>query len=235
MGGHITVNSSVLGGFMIMMYGIDISHWQGNVDFEKIKINRFKNMPVSFVMLKAGGSDNGLYTDSCFKQYYDKAKKAGLHIGAYYFVGNKFWGTAAGVADAKRFIKILNGREFDMPVAVDVENQSRAKKAEITAATKAFCDTMEQAGYYCSIYASDVSGFKETMDVSKLTAYDKWVAKYSTHEPSYVKQYGMWQFGGSVNYLRSPHIIGVQSVNCDQNIATKNYPDIIRKNKLNNT
>ena len=124
-------------------------------------------------------------------------------------MGNKFWGAAAGVADAKRFIKILDGREFDMPVAVDVENQSRAKKSEITAATKAFCDTMEQAGYYCSIYASDVSGFKETMDVSKLTAYDKWVAKYSTHEPSYVKQYGMWQFGGSVNYLRSPHIIGV--------------------------
>ena len=229
-----------------MMYGIDISHWQGNVDFEKIKINRFRNMPVSFVMLKAGGSDNGLYTDSCFKQYYDKAKKAGLHIGAYYFVGNKFWGADAGVADAKRFIKILNTCDhghtgvFDMPVAVDVENQSRAKKAEITAATKAFCDTMEQAGYYCSIYASDVSGFKETMDVSKLTAYDKWVAKYSTHEPSYMngsdlsRRYGMWQFGGSVNYLRSPHIIGVQSVNCDQNIATKNYPDIIRKNKLNN-
>ena len=223
-----------------MMYGIDISHWQGNVDFEKIKTNKYRGLPVSFVMLKAGGSDNGLYTDSCFKQYYDKAKKAGLHIGAYYFVGNKFWGTAAGVADAKRFIKILNGREFDMPVAVDVENQSRAKKAEITAATKAFCDTMEQAGYYCSIYASDVSGFKETMDVSKLTAYDKWVAKYSTHEPSYMngsapsRRYGMWQFGGSVNYLRSPHIIGVQSVNCDQNIATKNYPDIIRKNKLNN-
>ena len=218
-----------------MMYGIDISHWQGNVDFEKIKTNKYRGLPVSFVMLKAGGSDNGLYTDSCFKQYYDQAKKAGLHIGAYYFVGNKFWGTAAGVADAKRFIKILDGREFDMPVAVDVENQSRAKKPEITAATKAFCDTMEQAGYYCSIYASDVSGFKETMDVTKLTAYDKWVAKYSTHEPTYVKQYGMWQFGGSVNYLRSPHIIGVQSVNCDQNIATKNYPDIIRKNKLNNT
>lgn len=218
-----------------MMYGIDISHWQGNVDFEKIKTNKFRNMPVSFVMLKAGGSDNGLYTDSRFKQYYDQAKKAGLHIGAYYFVGNKFWGVDAGVADAKRFIKILNGRSFDMPVVVDVENQSRAKKSEITAATKAFCDTMEQAGYYCSIYASDISGFKETMDVSKLTAYDKWVAKYSTHEPTYVKQYGMWQFGGSVNYLRSPHIIGVQSVNCDQNIATKNYPDIIRKNKLNNT
>lgn len=192
-----------------MMYGIDISHWQGNVDFEKIKTNKFRNMPVSFVMLKAGGSDNGLYTDSRFKQYYDQAKKAGLHIGAYYFVGNKFWGVDAGVADAKRFIKILNGRSFDMPVVVDVENQSRAKKSEITAATKAFCDTMEQAGYYCSIYASDISGFKETMDVSKLTAYDKWVAKYSTHEPTYVKQYGMWQFGGSVNYLRSPHIIGV--------------------------
>lgn len=208
MGGHIRQHS-LLGGFKNMMYGIDISHWQGNVDFEKIKTNKFRNLPVSFVMLKAGGSDNGLYTDSRFKQYYDQAKKAGLHIGAYYFVGNKFWGTAAGVADAKRFIKILNGREFDMPVAVDVENQSRAKKAEITEATKAFCDTMEQAGYYCSIYASDVSGFKETMDVSKLTAYDKWVAKYSTHEPTYVKQYGMWQFGGSVNYLRSPHIIGV--------------------------
>lgn len=215
------------------MYGIDISHWQGNVDFEKIKTNKFRGKNLSFVMLKAGGSDNGLYTDSRFKSYYDQAKKAGLHIGAYYFVGNKFWGQAAGVADAKRFIKILGERSFDMPVAVDVENQNPKKKAEITAATKAFCDTMEKAGYYCSIYASDVSGFKETMDVGKLTAYDKWVAKYSTREPQYVKHYGMWQFGGSVNYLRSSHIIGVSQVNCDQNIATKNYPDIIRKNKLN--
>lgn len=50
-----------------MMYGIDISHWQGNVDFEKIKTNKYRGLPVSFVMLKAGGSDNGLYTDSCFK------------------------------------------------------------------------------------------------------------------------------------------------------------------------
>ena len=41
MGGHIIVNSTVLGGFKHMMYGIDISHWQGNVDFEKIKTNRF--------------------------------------------------------------------------------------------------------------------------------------------------------------------------------------------------
>ena len=55
--------------------GIDISHWNGKIDFEKVKASG-----IDFVIIKAGGSDKGFYTDSKFIENYKKAEAAGLHI-----------------------------------------------------------------------------------------------------------------------------------------------------------
>ena len=88
--------------------GIVISHWQGKVDFEKVKKSGIK-----FAILKAGGSDNGFYEDKTFKRNYEAAKKAGVEVGAYYFVGKNFYGCEAGILDAKRFLKIIGGCQLD--------------------------------------------------------------------------------------------------------------------------
>ena len=61
-----------------MIKGIDVSRWQGNIDFNKVKTSG-----VNFVIVKAGGSDAGFYTDSKFKTNVQKALAAGLHVGAY--------------------------------------------------------------------------------------------------------------------------------------------------------
>ena len=61
---------------------IDISHWQGNIDFEKVRASGIEG-----VIIKSGGSDAGFYKDNMFETNYSKAKAAGLHVGAYYFVG----------------------------------------------------------------------------------------------------------------------------------------------------
>ena len=65
-----------------MIKGIDVSRWQGNIDFNKVKASG-----VDFVIIKAGGSDSGFYTDKNFLHNVISAALAGLHIGAYYFVG----------------------------------------------------------------------------------------------------------------------------------------------------
>ena len=91
-----------------MIMGIDISHWQGNIDFNKVKASG-----IDFVIIKAGGSDKGFYKDPKFEENYKKAKEAGLKVGAYYFVGRKFYGNVSGVADAHRFIHILDDKQFD--------------------------------------------------------------------------------------------------------------------------
>ena len=153
--------------------GIDISHWNGDIDFNKVKASG-----IEFVIIKAGGSDRGFYTDPKFKENYEKAKAAGLFVGAYYFVGKKFYGDLSGIEDAKRFIKILQGMQFEYPVYLDVETTDARYKELATDAAISFCKTLENAGYYVGIYASDISGFKEKLNHNRLESYAHWVARY---------------------------------------------------------
>lgn len=157
----------------MVIKGIDISHWNGDIDFNKVKA-----AGIEFVIIKAGGSDRGFYTDSKFRENYEKAKAAGLFVGAYYFVGKKFYGDLSGIEDAKRFIKILQGMQFEYPVYLDVETTDSRYKELATDAAVSFCSTMEAAGYYVGIYASDISGFKEKLNHSRLEKYAHWVARY---------------------------------------------------------
>lgn len=204
-----------------MIRGIDISHWNGNIDFDRVKASG-----IDFVIIKAGGSDYGFYTDKMFKTNYEKAKAAGLNVGAYYFVGKKFLGAGAGVADAMRFLQIINGMQFEYPVFLDLETTPATQKEEATKAAKAFCETMEKAGYFVGIYASDISGFKEKLIRDDLTEYAFWVARYSQTQPQYVTDWQMWQYTSKgVN----PGVSG--SVDLDQ--SKIDYSLIMKKKGLN--
>ena len=62
--------------------GIDVSRWQGVIDWKAVKADG-----VEFAIIKAGGSDAGFYKDRTFEQNYAGAKENGISVGAYYFVG----------------------------------------------------------------------------------------------------------------------------------------------------
>lgn len=176
--------------------GIDLSHWNQVTSFESVK-----KAGIDFVILKAGGSESsktkdGHHKDVSFEVYYRLAKAAGLYVGAYYFAGSNFQGTEKGIKDAKHFLNLLQGKQFEYPVCIDVEAVGRTEKAGNTEATKAFCKTVQEAGYYVSIYSSDVLGFCELLNQKELEAYDKWVARWG-REPQRVKRYGIWQYNVS--------------------------------------
>ena len=202
--------------------GIDISHWQGSADFSRIKKAGY-----DFVILKAGGSDKGFYEDKTFKRNYEAAKKAGMHIGAYYFVGSNFYGSESGVADAKRFIKIIGECKLDYPLFLDVETTQPVKKKEATDAAIAFCDTLEDAGFYAGIYASDISGFREKLDHSRLKAYAHWVADYN--DP--VKECTEHQMR---QYSSKGYVDGIQNNPTDIDYSLIDYPELIKSKGLNN-
>lgn len=207
-----------------MSKGIDISHWNRVVDFNLVKASG-----IDFVIIKAGGSDKGFYKDHKFEDYYRLAKLAGLNVGAYYFVGPKFYGTESGYYDAVRFCQIIRGKQFEYPLFVDIEVTSTSHKAqeEATNAAIAFCNTMEECGYYAGIYGSDISGFKERLLIERLENYDKWVARYGNKKPQYATKYGIWQKSSTGEV---PGIIG----NVDLDVSYKDYPSIIKKAHLNN-
>lgn len=201
--------------------GIDISHWNLVTDFRKVK-----ESGIDFVIIKAGGSDKGFYTDRKFNDYYRLAKLAGLKVGCYYFVGSNFYGNMSGELDAQRFQKIIRGKDFDYPVVLDIETTAKCYKDLATDATIAFCEYLEKEGYYVSIYGSDISTFKERLDCDRLTNYDKWVARYSKQKPTYIKDFGIWQYSssGSVPGITGP---------VDLDTSTKDYQKIMIRNNLN--
>ena len=203
-----------------MTKGIDVSHWQGTIDWNKVKA-----AGIQFAIIKAGGSDAGTYTDSKWEANYKGAKAAGIPIGAYYFVGKDCVTAAAGKADAERFIQSLKGKQLEYPVYMDNEAQPASAKAGITEATIAFCETMEAAGYFVGIYGSAVSGFKERMDDSKLTDYAHWVAQYAS-KCSYKGEYGIWQ------YSSKGKVDGI-SGNVDMDYSYIDYPSIIKTGGFN--
>lgn len=205
---------------MARIKGIDVSHWQGTIDWNKVKA-----VGIKFAIIKAGGSDAGFYTDSKWEANYKGAKAAGIPVGAYYFVGKDCVTADAGKADAERFLKLLKGKKLEYPVYMDNEAQPASAKAGITEATIAFCDTMEAAGYFVGIYGSAYSGFKERMDDSRLTAYAHWVAQYAS-KCTYSGMYGIWQYSskGSVDGI---------SGNVDLDYGYIDYPSIIKPGGFN--
>lgn len=200
--------------------GIDVSHWQGDIDWELVK-----NSGVEFAIIKAGGSDDGFYTDSKFESNYAGAKAVGLPIGAYYFVGKDFVSSADGKADADRFIEILKGKSFEYPVYLDIESTNPKDKEGVTDAAISFCRQMENAGYFVGIYGSDIGTFRTRLDNERLDNWTKWVANYS-HEPSYVTDYKMWQHSSNGN------VSGIKA-NVDLNICYADYPTIIKAGGFN--
>lgn len=209
-----------------MMKGIDIYHGEGDIDFRKVKKAGY-----DFVIVKMGGSERSggvRWTDPKFYQNVLRAKDAGLHVGAYFYAGDYSVSYAAGKADAEYAIDVLKGIKFDMPIFYDFEQPSPDSKYGNTEACRGFCNTLEDAGYYVGIYASDISGFKERLDADRLTPYDFWVARYGKF-PQYISKdrVCMWQ------YTSDGSVDGV-SGRVDLDECYMDYPALIVGKHFNN-
>ena len=200
-------------------FGIDISRWQGDFDMA-----RAKNEGVEFVIVKGGGGDSGLYVDKKFTENYENAKRLALPVGCYWF------SKALSIADARKeaeyfLSSCLRGRKFELPVYMDVENKQMLAlgRRALTDIVKAFLDVLWDAGYYAGIYSSK-SMFGSYLFDNELSDYPHWVAQWAT-TCAYAGRYGMWQFGGEINKLRTNTVAGVV---CDQDYMLEDYPAMIK-------
>lgn len=204
-------------------HGIDVSAHQHGIDWAKVKASG----KVDFVILKTGGSDAGIYKDGRYEFNYSQCKKYGIPVGAYYFVGQKCTTVDAGIADAKRFLEHLKGKQFEYPVYIDVEAPVPGTRKGNTDATIAFIQTVQNAGYWVGIYASTWSGFASRLDDSRLQSYAHWVAQYaSSCEYTGKVGIGIWQ------YSSKSSVSGI-SGNVDMNYCYVDYPTKIKAKGLN--
>ena len=172
--------------------GIDVSKYQGNIDW-----NAVKAAGNDFAIIRAGYGKYASQKDPYFEQNMRNAKAAGVACGAYWY------SYAVTPAEAKQeaevFASIVQGYQFEYPLVLDIEDSTQTKlsKEQVSAIIQAFCDTMESKGYYISLY-SYASFLNSYVYQSVLEDYDIWVAHFGVSRPSYSKtSYGMWQYSGS--------------------------------------
>lgn len=198
-------------------FGIDVSQHNKKIDWAKVK-NK-----VDFAILRLGwiGNKENHTIDTYFERNYKECKKQGIPIGVYIYCysNNK----NAAKSGAKWTIEKLKGKTLELPVYIDMEDNSIAKQGKnlLTDIVIEFNNAIEKAGYVAGIYANrdwfDNYLKKDTLKQK----YATWIATYTSGTDKYKGEYDMWQNSSKGK------ISGING-NVDTNYM---YRDLIAKNR----
>lgn len=151
--------------------GIDVSRWQEDVDWRRVK-----NSGVEFAFLRISNHNLEDYT---FETKYQNASAVEMPMGVYCYSRAKTVEEAQ--EEARIVLEILNGRKLDYPIALDLEDAvhkaKTMKKETLHQMIHAFKDIVEEAGYQFVLY-SYLTFLNNNLDRTKLDGIDLWIARY---------------------------------------------------------
>lgn len=175
--------------------GIDVSKWNGDIDWSQVKASG-----VNYVIIRCGyrGSSKGsLIEDPKYKANIEGATKAGLKVGVYFF--SQAIDEVEAVQEASMVLSLVKNYKISYPIFLDVEasggRADNISKETRTAVCKAFCQTIQNAGYTPGVYANRV-WLNGKIDTSQLGNCKIWLAQYAA-QPTYTGRYEIWQYKDS--------------------------------------
>lgn len=206
---------------------MDVSRWQGRIDWDKVKASN----KIDGVMLRAMGNSGAgkaskPYLDPFFARNYAECARLGIPVGVYGY----FKAVTRAEADKELafFRSTLGGRNFQLPIAVDIEDayQTVLGKSKLTDLVAYCLSVVESWGVYAMLYTGLYFAQNNLyMGGAALKPYDVWLAAYRSKKPEPGWLFGMWQ------YTNEGTIPGV-SKGVDLSHAYKDYAAIIAKKGL---
>lgn len=184
--------------------GIDVSKWQGKIDWRAVK-----NAGIDFAVIRIGfrGENGVIYKDDFADYNIQQAEKAGVLVGVYFFSTAK--NTVEAREEAEWTVSAIEGYPISYPVVYDCEGflseESRVyglSNDQRTDNAAEFLDYVEEKGYEGMFYAAK-SELENSLywDTERLeSSYMIWVARYpgtpypDTPDPDYGGKYDMWQY-----------------------------------------
>lgn len=160
--------------------GIDVSKHNGEIDWEKAKATG----QIDFAILRAGYGKIASQKDPQFERNYAECKRLGIPVGAYWY--SYALTPQEARLEANVFLQIIKGKQFEYPVYFDIEEEKQFAfgKERCSEMAKAFCETMENAGYFVGIYSSK-SGLENYISNDVRTRYTVWVAHVGVKKTDY--------------------------------------------------
>ena len=200
-----------------LLKGIDVSYAQGVIDWEKVKASGL----VDFAILRAGYGKETSQIDDQFSRNYTACKQLGIPVGVYWYS----YATTVDEAEqeAKVCLQTIRGKQFEYPVAFDIEEARCLLQADALSTT--FCTALENAGYYTAIYTFK-SALESNFSAAVKNRYDIFLSHIGVQQTDYAGSYGLWQ------YSWTGCIPGI-SGDVDLDYAYKDYPTMIQNAGLN--
>ena len=197
------------------IHGIDVSHHQGHIDWDKLKdrgmIDKF---PVRFVMIKA--TEGSTQTDENFQENFHQAREHGFTRGAYHFYSVH----SPAETQAQHFLSQVKLENGDLPPVLDVEHKPKQQTdEEFRASVLKWLDIVENHYKVKPIIYTYYKFKMKYLNDSIFDQYPYWIAHYYVDSVEYR---GRWKFWQHTDAGKLPGIKG----NVDLNIYNGSYYDL---------
>ncbi len=197
--------------------GIDISEYQGDIDWEKVK-----SAGIDFAIIRAAYRTYGngeIKLDKKFEENVKKADEAGIKVGVYIF--SQAVNVEEAIEEADYLLDAVEPYNITYPLVFDWEmiygDDARTDSVSVETLADcciAFCERVKSAGYVPMLYQNKNTSLMK-LDLPRIKDYDFWLAEYNT-QPTYYYDFDIWQ------YSSQAYIPGIKG-SVDVNIAFKDY------------
>ncbi|OIQ21454.1 MAG: glycoside hydrolase [Flavobacterium sp. MedPE-SWcel] len=169
------------------VFGIDVSHYQGKINWRKVK-NSKQEFPIHFVFIRATAGYNK--KDSQFKRNWRKTKNKGYLRGAYHY----YRPDENSIAQADNFIKTVKLKKGDLPPVLDIERiPDRQSMKNLKIGLQRWLDKVEEHYGVKPILYSGQSYYTDFLK-KEFKGYKLWIASYSIFEEDIRREWRFWQF-----------------------------------------
>lgn len=163
--------------------GIDISQWQENINFTKVK-----NSGIEIIYIKASQGND--YIDPYFVRNYENAERVGLKIGVYHFLTAR--NVEEAIDEADFFCSVISNKKINCKLAMDFESFGRLNKDEINEISLAFLERVEQKTDKEVVIYSDTYNAKRIFSEELAKKYPVWIAEYDIDKPNSNGKWNTW-------------------------------------------
>lgn len=169
------------------VHGIDISHYQGSIDWVQLTTNKTAKFPIHFVFMKA--TEGGDHADDTFPFNFDQAHRYGFIRGAYHFFSPK----TDPLKQADFFIRTVQLIPGDLPPVLDVETIGKSTPHDLRIAVKTWLDRIESHYGVKPILYTSYKFKNRYLSDSVFNTYPYWIAHYYVDSVKYEGPWHFWQ------------------------------------------
>ncbi|NLI37112.1 MAG: glycoside hydrolase family 25 protein [Bacteroidales bacterium] len=168
--------------------GIDISHYQGNINWGKVAKNRYTDIPLQFVFIKA--TDGNDIVDESYFRNMAQARKYGFIVSAYHYYEPQI----DPLQQADFFIHTVKLKKGDLPPVLDVEKSGHLVKAVFQNDVKQWLKRVESRYGVKPILYTSYKFKLDYLDDDFFNRYPYWIAHYYVSSIAYKGKWSFWQY-----------------------------------------